>query len=112
VCDILYCAINLPFYAHVYLGYEWQYGEGWCVTSIILAFIFGNADWMALALIALSRALSLFAPKFLKENLTKTASIFLIIFTWILVIIILTPAILEVKLRTGKNNCTIDFMLP
>ena len=71
VCDILYCSVNLPFYAHLFLGYEWKFGEGWCVGSIILAFVFSNADWMALALIALSRALSLFAPDFLQDNITK-----------------------------------------
>ena len=97
MCDILYCSVNLPFYAHLFLGYEWKFGEGWCVGSIILAFVFSNADWMALALIALSRALSLFAPDFLQDNTTKGKSIMIIVFTWLLVIFLLIPVFLEVK---------------
>ena len=104
-CDLLYCSINLPFYAHVYLGHEWQFGEGWCVGSVILAFIFANVDWMALSLIALSRALSLFDPSFLHDFLTEMKSRLVILFVWILVIIFMIPAFLEVILTT-KTKCT------
>ena len=96
VCDLLYCGINLPFYVHVYMGYEWTFGEGWCVASIILAFLFSNADWMALALIAFNRALSVFHPKFLQDHCTKAKSMMVIIFSWILVLLILSPAFFEV----------------
>ena len=96
VCDLLYCGINLPFYVHVYMGYEWTFGEGWCVASIILAFLFSNADWMALALIAFNRALSVFHPKFLQDHCTKAKSMMAIIFSWILVLLILSPAFFEV----------------
>ena len=97
VCDILYCSINLPFYAHVYFGYEWRFGEWWCVGSVILAFIFSYADWMALALIAFSRAMSLFFPNFMLRFGSKRNASLVIMSAWILVIVLMTPAFLEVK---------------
>ena len=103
VCDLLYCAINLPFYVHVYLGYEWTFGEGWCVASIILAFLFSNADWMALALIAFNRAVSLFHPRFLQDHCTKSKSTIIIICSWILVLFILPPAFFEVSSNLKSN---------
>ena len=96
VCDILYCSINLPFYAHVYFGYEWRFGEWWCVGSVILAFIFSYADWMALALIAFSRAMSLFFPNFMLRFGSKRNASLVIMSAWILVIVLMTPAFLEV----------------
>ena len=88
------------------MGYEWTFGEGWCVASIILAFLFSNADWMALALIAFNRALSLFHPRFLQDHCTKSKSMMVIIFSWMLVLLILTPAFFEVsfKMDTGHNQ--------
>ena len=96
VCDILYCSINLPFYAHVYFGYEWRFGEWWCVGSVILAFIFSYADWMALALIAFSRAMLFFFPNFMLRFGSKRNASLVIMSVWILVIALMTPAFLEV----------------
>ena len=54
---------------------------------------------MALALIAFNRALSLFQPRFLQDHCTKSKSMMVIIFSWMLVLLILTPAFFEVNLR-------------
>ena len=101
MCDILYCSVNLPFYAHVYLGYEWKFGEKWCVGSAVLAFLFAYADWMALSLIALSRALSLYGPSFFYDYWTINKSKGAIIFVWTMAVVIMIPSFLEVSLFRG-----------
>ena len=95
-CDVLYCSICLPFYASVYLGYPWQFGEAWCVASISLAFIFAYVDWMALSLIALSRALSISAPQILNKFCTNVNSKCVIVSVWIFIILFMIPSFLEV----------------
>ena len=96
VCDILYCTICLPFYATVYLGIPWVFGKFWCVGSIALAYIFAYVDWMALSLIALSRALSIYAPTLLDKLSYGFKAKFSIIFVWVFVILFMVPSFLEV----------------
>ena len=96
VCDILYCTICLPFYATVYLGIPWVFGKFWCVGSIALAYIFAYVDWMALSLIALSRALSICAPTLLDKLSYGFKAKFSIIFVWVFVILFMVPSFLEV----------------
>ena len=103
-CDVLYCSICLPFYASVYLGYPWQYGEKWCVASISLAFIFAYVDWMALSLIALSRALSISAPQILDRFCSNVKSKCAIVFVWIFVILLMIPSFLEVHIFCAAVN--------
>ena len=106
VCDLLYCSVILPFYAHVYLGNEWKFGGNWCVMSSILAFLFSYADWMALSLIALSRALSLYGPSFFYDHWTINKSRAAMVFVWVLVVAIMMPSFLEVNSRDLYNwNC-------
>ena len=97
VCDILYCAICLPFYASVYLGFPWVFGKFWCVGSIALAYIFAYVDWMALSLIALSRALSICAPTLLDKLSYGFKAKFSILFVWLFVILFMVPSFLEVN---------------
>ena len=96
VCDILYCAICLPFYASVYLGFPWVFGKFWCVGSIALAYIFAYVDWMALSLIALSRALSICAPTLLDKLSYGFKAKFSILFVWVFVLLFMVPSFLEV----------------
>ena len=97
VCDILYCTICLPFYASVYLGFPWVFGNFWCVGSIALAYIFAYVDWMALSLIALSRALSICAPTLLDKLSYGFKAKFSILFVWLFVILFMVPSFLEVN---------------
>ena len=96
ICDILYCAIPLPFYASVYLGNQWIFGEVWCKITSILAHIFLFTSWMALALIALSRVLAVLAPSVLRRVCTNYGSKCIIIFAWIFVVMLLIPFYFEV----------------
>ena len=98
LCDVLYCAICLPFYASVYLGFPWNFGKTWCMLSISLAYIFAYVDWMALSLIALSRALSVCAPQFLNKTTSNLKSKIAIAIVWMFVILVMTPSFLEVKI--------------
>ena len=97
LCDVLYCSICLPFYASVYLGFSWSFGKTWCVLSISLAYIFAYVDWMALSLIALSRALSVCAPHVLNKVSSNIKSKVAIAFCWLFVILVMVPSFLEVK---------------
>ena len=107
VCDILYCTICLPFYASVYLGFPWVFGKFWCVGSIALAYIFAYVDWMALSLIALSRALSICAPTLLDKLSYGFKAKFSILFVWVFVILFMVPSFLEVNIFLINEECSI-----
>ena len=96
ICDVLYCAVPLPFYASLYLGKQWIFGEFWCKMTPILAHLFAYVGWMALALIALSRALSLVNADAWKNFCNGGGSKRIILFIWILVLFILLPSFFEV----------------
>ena len=98
LCDVLYCTICLPFYASVYLGFPWKFGNLWCITSLSLAYIFAYVDWMALSLIALSRALSICAPQILERFNSSIRSKLAIVFVWVFVLLFMVPSFLEVNI--------------
>ena len=97
LCDILYCVISLPFYSTLYLGEQWIFGEMWRKWTAICAFISAYVGWMALTLIAISRALSLIAPSFLNRICENGRSKMIIVGAWIFVLLIMAPALMEVK---------------
>ena len=68
------------------------------MLSISLAYIFAYVDWMALSLIALSRALSVCAPQFLNKTTSNLKSKIAIAIVWMFVILVMTPSFLEVKI--------------
>ena len=103
ICDLLYCSIPFPFYISLYLGDQWLFGEFWCKATAILAHIFAYTGWMALASIALVRVLAVTAPALLGQVCTNKGSKCIILCMWIFVVILLTPAFLEVIWHTRIN---------
>ena len=80
------------------------------MLSISLAYVFAYVDWMALSLIALSRALSVCAPQFLNKTTSNLKSKVAIAFVWLFVILVMTPSFLEVKIsfKTKIENSSIS----
>jgi hypothetical protein len=96
-CDILYCAFALPFYSSLYIGQHWIFGELWCKLTPIFAFTFAYVGWIALTLIAVSRALSLLAPSFLNSVCDNGRSKLIILVAWMFVLVIMIPSLMEVS---------------
>ena len=96
VCDILYCAVPLPFYASLYIGEQWVFGVMWCKMTSVLAHVFAYVGWMALALIAIGRALSLGDMDVWKRVCKNGGSKRIIFFIWIFVLLLIVPSFLEV----------------
>ena len=96
ICDLIYCLLCLPSYAILYLGETWILGEKWCFISVVLAFTFASASWMALALIALSGMLLVAYPSFSKLVFSKTKSKLIVIGSWLIVLLVYIPLHIEV----------------
>ena len=96
ICDTLYCSIPLPFYANLYIGKTWMFGELWCKMISILAHVFAYVGWMALALIAISRACALMDNDIWKKACQNGGSKYIILGSWVFVITMLLPSFLEV----------------
>ena len=100
ICDLLYCLVPLPFYSSLYIGGQWYFGEIWCKLTSILAHVFAYNSWMALALIALSRAFALPDTDIWKRVCDNGGSKKMILITWIFNLLILLPSFLEVISET------------
>ena len=96
ICDLLYCLIPLPFYSSLYIGGQWYFGEIWCKLTSILAHVFAYNSWMALALIAFSRALALPDTDVWKRLCDNGGSKKIILLAWVVNLLILLPSLLEV----------------
>ena len=96
ICDALYCSIPLPFYANLYIGKTWMFGELWCKMISILAHVFAYVGWMALALIAISRACALMDNDIWKKACQSGRSKYIILGSWVFVITMLLPSFVEV----------------
>ena len=60
--DFLYCTVNLPLYALNYLNQGWFWGKNLCQISTAFRYVNAFADWMSVAMIAVSRCLTLTRP--------------------------------------------------
>ena len=115
ICDLLYCSIPLPFYSSLYIGGQWYFGEMWCKLTSILAHVFAYNSWMALALIAFSRALALPDTDVWKRLCDNGGSKKIIFLSWIVNLLILLPSLLEVSIwiksiqSPGNKHFQIDF---
>ena len=99
ICDALYCFVPLPFYANLYIGKTWIFGELWCKMVSILAHVFAYVGWMALALIAISRACALMDNDIWKKACQNGRSKYIILGSWVFVIAMLLPSFAEVLHR-------------
>ena len=81
-----------------------MFGETWCKMTSIFAHIFAYIGWMALTLIAVSRALSLCAPSFLTSICENGRSKGIIVAMWIFVLFLLIPSFMEVNYICLKAN--------
>ena len=70
----------------------------WCKLTSIIAHVFAYTSWMALALIALSRALALPDTDVWKRICDNGGSKRIIILTWIFNLLVLLPSFLEVRI--------------
>ena len=90
--DLLYCTFNLPLYAVQYLRQEWPFSSGMCYAFAAFRFINAYADWMSLALIAVSRCMGLIWKAKAEQYLSGKKGMVLIVLIWAYAIGLNSPA--------------------
>ena len=63
VADLLYCVVVVPLTAVQFYEKGWKWGRFGCVLSGIVKYGIMTAEWMSIALIALTKCINLFFPK-------------------------------------------------
>lgn len=108
VADFLYCILNLPFYALNYFYHGWFWGKTLCITTTGFRYINAFADWMCVAMIAVSRFLTLTSPALAQRILSGWNGFFIICLTWIYAVLLVAPMYLDNStLGTFGYNCKV-----
>ena len=96
IADLLYCAINLPIYSLQFFYQTWDLGWYLCYHTANFRYINAFADWMSVALIAVSRCITVTRIKNFEKFFNKRNRRIIIAFVWIYSVAILIPTYLEV----------------
>lgn len=94
--DLLYCAISLPIYAVQYLSERFTMGENMCLVATVFRYINAFADWMCVAMIALSRCISLTKPELGEKLFAGKNGKLIILMVWIYANILMIPIYTQV----------------
>ncbi len=107
--DMLYCIVNLPFYAMTYLKYGWFWGSFLCKASTGIRYITAFADWMSLGMVAVSRCLCLTKPDLSHKIFSGMNGKLVIISIWIYANVLVAPMYFQKTLQMGTfgYNCKI-----
>ena len=97
--DLLYCAIHLPVYALNYFHHTWDWGFLLCYISASFRYITSYAEWMGIALVAISRYVLVTRNKYLNNIHVTKYQILLILSNWIYATILLLPTFFQVRLQ-------------
>ena len=81
--DSLYCAINLPLYAMQYLKMRWIWGPDLCYITTAFRYVNAFADWMSVAMIAVSRCISLTRPELAEKLFGGRKGKLIILAIWV-----------------------------
>ena len=96
--DLLYCAIHLPVYVLHYFLHTWDWGFLLCYISASFRFITCYAEWMGIALVAVSRYALVTRNEYLNIIHVTKYQILLILLNWIYAVILILPTFLQVRL--------------
>ena len=95
--DSLYCAINLPLYAMQYLKQRWTWGPDLCYITTAFRYINAFADWMSVAMIAVSRCVSLTRPELGEKIFGGRNGKLIILAIWVYANLLILPIYTKVS---------------
>lgn len=95
VCDILFCLFGMLDKIIFNLGYKWPFGFFSCNLYIKVVPLIAYASWYGLGFIAVTRACCVFSYRGWNSFCTKSRSILIILFFWVLNIFTSLPKLLE-----------------
>ena len=96
LADLLYCLINLPLLALQKSGHDWNLGLTFCKIIANIRYSNAYADWMSLAMIAVSRCSSVTNPGKVTIFASRKARISILIGIRIYALTLLIPTNLSV----------------
>ena len=114
--DSLYCAINLPLYAMQYLKKRWIWGSDLCYITTAFRYINAFADWMSVAMIAVSRCISLVRPELAEKLFGGRNGKLIILAIWVYANLLILPIYTKVSPRVcifrlqGKCNVVVLYI--
>lgn len=97
--DLLYCAINLPLYAVQYLQQRWIFGPTVCYLTTAFRYINAFADWMCVAMIAVSRCITMAKPDLGERLFSGRSGKLVILLVWIYANMLMLPIYTHVRKR-------------
>ena len=100
VADLLYCIVVIPLTALQFYEKGWKWGKYGCILSGIFKYSIMTAEWMSVALIALTKCINLIFPKIGKLFFSGWNCLAFLMFFWIFTFLwYITPVyLIEVSL--------------
>ena len=83
VADLLYCIVVIPLTALQFYEKGWKWGKYGCILSGIFKYGIMTAEWMSVALIALTKCINLIFPKIGKLFFSGWNGLVFLMFFWI-----------------------------
>ena len=111
--DSLYCAINLPLYAMQYLKMRWIWGPDLCYITTAFRYVNAFADWMSVAMIAVSRCISLTRPELAEKLFGGRKGKLIILAIWVYANCLILPIYTKVSpgvcISVSKGMCNVVY---
>ena len=111
--DSLYCAINLPLYAMQYLKMRWIWGPDLCYVTTAFRYVNAFADWMSVAMIAVSRCISLTRPELAEKLFGGCKGKLIILAIWVYANLLILPIYTKVSpgvcISVSKGMCNVVY---
>ena len=102
--DFVYCTFCLPMSSTSYFTKGWVLGSTLCYISGMLRYIVGFASWMAVAMIAISRCLTLISRETSITLFSSTSGKIGVFFTtWFLAVAYITPILTKVYKNSVRS---------
>ena len=83
VADLLYCVVVIPLTALQFYEKGWKWGKYGCILSGIFKYGIMTAEWMSVALIALTKCINLIFPQIGKQFFSGWNGLVFLMFFWI-----------------------------
>ena len=106
-CDLIFSIFCAPHYFIPYLGYRYPQGYGSdtaCTVSFIVTILTFTNDWLLVAIVAMTRAISLKQPTKWERFCGNKAYVFLFLLsTWVFQLLVMLPIFLQPSIDIGYN---------
>ena len=106
--ELLYCVINLPIYVYLDSYKKWDLGHHFCEISTTIRYINLFANYMSVAMIAVSRCIMVTKPKFCANLVSRRNRIISIISIWLYGLILVLPTNFGVSILYSISIILVD----